>query len=188
MRRSCHQNQTPRWIHVSCYGRGELGQKTRTLYSLSFFLQHVRCWFSATWPLLISNQLYGVAIWKETRRLFCFFAFLLFFPLYIPFCRTRVSKSTVWTTRQWIRSPRSFTWYYKIIQIVGALWLAIKTFYTSVCKHGFRSSFIFKSWFPTLISFSPNLPSVYIRLCKHGNHFTFLQYNTQNRKWTQWWL
>ena len=42
----------------------------------------------------------------------------------------------------------------------------------SVCKHGFRSSFI--SWFSTLISCSPNLPRVYIRLCKHGNHFTFL--------------
>ena len=26
-----------------------------------------------------------------------------------------------------------------------------------------------------LISCSPNLPHVYIRLCKHGNHFTFLQ-------------
>ena len=33
----------------------------------------------------------------------------------------------------------------------------------------------FASWFPTLISCSPNLPRVYIRLCKHGNHFTFLQ-------------
>ena len=32
--------------------------------------------------------------------------------------------------------------YYKIIQIVRALWLAIKPFYMSVCKHGFRSSFI----------------------------------------------
>ena len=31
---------------------------------------------------------------------------------------------------------------YKIIQIVRALWLAIKPFYMSVCKHGFRSSFI----------------------------------------------
>ena len=31
---------------------------------------------------------------------------------------------------------------YKIIQIVHALWLAIKPFYMSVCKHGFRSSFI----------------------------------------------
>ena len=55
----------------------------------------------------------------------------------------------------------------------------------SVCKHGFRSSFIsyfiswsyfisFASWFPTLISCSLNLPRVYIRLCKHGKHFTFL--------------
>ena len=34
----------------------------------------------------------------------------------------------------------------------------------------------FASWFPTLISCSPNLPRVYIRLCKHGNHFTFLHY------------
>ena len=33
----------------------------------------------------------------------------------------------------------------------------------------------FAWWFPTLISCSPNLPRVYIRLCKHGNHFTFLQ-------------
>ena len=32
--------------------------------------------------------------------------------------------------------------HYKIIQIVRALWLAIKPFYMSVCKHGFRSSFI----------------------------------------------
>ena len=31
---------------------------------------------------------------------------------------------------------------YKIIQIVRALWLAIKPFYMSACKHGFRSSFI----------------------------------------------
>ena len=31
--------------------------------------------------------------------------------------------------------------FYKIIQLVRALWLAIKPFYTSVCKHGFRSSF-----------------------------------------------
>ena len=34
----------------------------------------------------------------------------------------------------------------------------------------------FASWFPTFISCSPNLPHVYIRLCKHTNHFTFLQY------------
>ena len=33
----------------------------------------------------------------------------------------------------------------------------------------------FASWFPTFISCSPNLPRVYIRLFKHGNHFTFLQ-------------
>ena len=32
--------------------------------------------------------------------------------------------------------------HYKIFQIVRALWLAIKPFYMSVCKHGFRSSFI----------------------------------------------
>ena len=32
--------------------------------------------------------------------------------------------------------------FYKIIQIVLALWLAIKPFYMSVCKDGFRSSFI----------------------------------------------
>ena len=28
---------------------------------------------------------------------------------------------------------------YKIIQIVCALWLAIKPFYMSVCKHGFHT-------------------------------------------------
>ena len=73
-----------------------------------------------------------------------------------------------------------FKFFYKIIQIVCALWLAIKPFYMSVCKHSFCSSFInwkplrFALWFPTLISCSPNLPRVYIRLCKHGNHFTFL--------------
>ena len=32
--------------------------------------------------------------------------------------------------------------FYKIIQIVHALRLAIKPFYMSVCKHGFCSSFI----------------------------------------------
>ena len=32
--------------------------------------------------------------------------------------------------------------FYKIIQIVRALLLAKKPFYMSVCKHGFRSSFI----------------------------------------------
>ena len=31
-----------------------------------------------------------------------------------------------------------FTFLYKIIQIVRALWLAIKPFYMSVCKHGFH--------------------------------------------------
>ena len=47
----------------------------------------------------------------------------------------------------------------------------------------------FASWFPTLISCSPNLPSVYIRLCKHGNHFKFLQYTTQvNSSFRARWL
>ena len=41
--------------------------------------------------------------------------------------------------------------------------------------------FRFASWFPTLISCSPNLPRVYIRLCKHGNHFTFLQRQLERR-------
>ena len=49
-------------------------------------------------------------------------------------------------------------WLYKIIQIVDKLEKPLR----------------FASWFPTLISCSPNLPRVYIRLCKHGNHFTFL--------------
>ena len=46
----------------------------------------------------------------------------------------------------------------------------------------------FASWFPTLISCSPNLPSVYIRLCKHGNHFTFLQREKWQRSqlWLMW--
>ena len=38
--------------------------------------------------------------------------------------------------------PRLTIRLYKIIQIVRALWLAIKPFYMSVCKHDFRSSFI----------------------------------------------
>ena len=33
----------------------------------------------------------------------------------------------------------SVTHFYKIIQIVRALWLAIKPFYMSVCKHGFHT-------------------------------------------------
>ena len=32
-----------------------------------------------------------------------------------------------------------------------------------------------------LIKCSPNLPSVYIRLCKHGNHFTFFYKITNER-------
>ena len=32
-----------------------------------------------------------------------------------------------------------------------------------------------------LISCSPNLPRIYIRLCKHGNHFTFLYKITNER-------
>ena len=72
---------------------------------------------------------------------------------------------------------------YKIIQIVRALWLAIKPFYVSVWAKLFYKRNVnsiswkplrFASWFPSLISCSPNLPRVYIRLCKHGNHFTFL--------------
>ena len=39
-------------------------------------------------------------------------------------------------------TKKGFIIFYKIIQIVRTLWLAIKPFYMSVCKHGFRSSFI----------------------------------------------
>ena len=39
----------------------------------------------------------------------------------------------------------------------------------------------FASWFPTLISCSPNLPSVYIRLCEHGNHLHFFYKITNER-------
>ena len=47
-----------------------------------------------------------------------------------------------------------------------ALWLAIKPFYMSVCKHGFRSSFI--SYF---IEEMLNGFRVYIAWCKHlGEH------------------
>ena len=43
----------------------------------------------------------------------------------------------------------------------------------------------FASWFPTLISCSPNLPHVYIRLCKHGNYFTFLhQFSKYYDSWS----
>ena len=46
-----------------------------------------------------------------------------------------------WTTR--VDSDRKCnTLIYKIIQIVRALWLAIKASYMSVCKRDFRSSFI----------------------------------------------
>ena len=68
-----------------------------------------------------------------------------------------------------------------------ALWLAIKPFYMSVCKHGFRSSFIRyfikemqkQCKMVSVFTESPNLPRVYIRLCKHGKHFTFLQCSTR---------
>ena len=51
---------------------------------------------------------------------------------------------------------------YKIIQIVHTLWLAIKPFYMSVCKHGFHSSFI--SYF---LKEMWNGFCVYIAWCKH---------------------
>ena len=38
--------------------------------------------------------------------------------------------------------------------------------------------FQFTLWLPMLILCSPNLPCVYITLCKHGNHFIFLTYCT----------
>ena len=44
--------------------------------------------------------------------------------------------------REWLIAKRFSTRIYKIIQIVRALWLAIKPFYMSVYKHGFCSSFI----------------------------------------------
>ena len=44
----------------------------------------------------------------------------------------------------------------------------------------------FVLWFPTLISCSPNLLRVYIRLCKHGNHFTFHHYKITMLCWTEW--
>ena len=112
-------------------------------------------------------------------------------PNFCPVLQESVARSVA--LRRWIDliywNDNTKKLFYKIIQIVRALWLAIKPFYMSVCKHGFRSSFIsylhsiswkplrFASWFPTLISCSPNLPRVYIRLCKHGKHFTFLQYS-----------
>ena len=44
----------------------------------------------------------------------------------------------------------------------------------------------FVLWFPSLISCSPNLLRVYIRLCKHGNHFTFHHYKITMLCWTEW--
>ena len=83
--------------------------------------------------------------------------------------------SLYWTNSNTSRSGLNVTFhifnmFYKIIQIVCALWLAIKPFYMSVCKHAFHSSFI--SYFIKEIS---NGFCVYIAWCKHGNHFTFLQ-------------
>ena len=68
---------------------------------------------------------------------------------------------------------------YKIIQIVRALWLAIKPFYMSVCKHSFRSSSI--SYFIKEIL---NDFRVYIAWCKHGNHFTFLHWSSHIYNYT----
>ena len=127
-------------------------------------------------------------------------------PNFCPVLQESVARSVA--LRRWIDliywNDNTKKLFYKIIQIVRALWLAIKPFYMGVCKHGFRSTFIsyfikemengwevgrlgehsiswkplrFVSWFPTPISLSPNLPRVYIRLCKHVNHFTFLQYS-----------
>ena len=125
------------------YNEEVMSPKSDAAMDPRFLLRSWRAWtesknslfvivFLATCSVLIfsdvalahfESALWGGDLKRDTSFIlfFCFFAFLLFFPLYIPFCRTRVSKSTVWTTRQWIRSPRSFTWYYKIIQIVGAL-------------------------------------------------------------------
>ena len=56
---------------------------------------------------------------------------------------------------------------------IGLLWRNVKWF---LCLHSSISwkPLRFVSWFPTLTSCSPNLLHVYIRLCKHENHFTFL--------------
>ena len=49
------------------------------------------------------------------------------------------ATETLWWARPIVKS---YMFIYKIIQIVCTLWLAIKPFYMSLCKHGFRSSFI----------------------------------------------
>ena len=71
-------------------------------------------------PILLSH-----AIWW-------FFCLLVFWNY-----RWKLSLMTINTTATgWVIAI------YKIIQIVRALWLTIKPFYMSVCKHGFRSSFV----------------------------------------------
>ena len=122
------------------YNEEVMSPKSDAAMDPRFLLRSWRAWtesknslfvivFLATCSVLIFSDValahFESALWggdlKRDTSFILFFCFSAFFSLYIPFCRTRVSKSTVWTTRQWIRSPSSFTWYYKIIQIVGAL-------------------------------------------------------------------
>ena len=57
-----------------------------------------------------------------------------------PFRKSSISQLC---TKYWSRPTFLINIsFHKIIQIVRALWLAIKPFCMSVCKHGFRSSFI----------------------------------------------
>ena len=53
-----------------------------------------------------------------------------------------ITSSMFWWRRHNSDITSWLTTIYIIIQIVRALWLAIKPFYMRVCKHGFRSSFI----------------------------------------------
>ena len=67
-------------------------------------------------------------------------------PIFRQFAKPQISRTKIIFQTGTLYShdinERFLFNYCNIIQIVRALWLAIKPFYMSVCKHGFRSSFI----------------------------------------------
>ena len=111
------------------YNEEVMSPKSDAAMDPRFLLRSWRAWtennnslfvivFLAACSVLIFSDValanFESALWgddlKRDPSFILFFCFSAFFPHISLFCRTRVSKSTVWTTRQLIRSPRSLTW------------------------------------------------------------------------------
>ena len=75
---------------------------------------------------------------------------------------------------------------YKIIQTVRALWLAIKPFYMSVCKHGFRSSFISYASRRGFLRLSRVLPTSRVFTSGYVNTETILHFFNEKLTDSNW--